>query len=67
MAFNDRKFVLCFLAINVALISSAVILQLLSVLLIKILEERRRVNNLRYEAIMGRNTALARYRQARLR
>ena len=67
MAFKNKKVVLCFLTVNASFISSAILLQLLSVLLIKILEEQRRLNNLRKEAIMARNTALTRYRHARLR
>ena len=75
MASNNEKFCLVlfgckcncvFLAANASLISSAIVLQLLSVLLIKISEEQRRVNNLTTEAIMARNTAL-RYRHARYR
>ena len=69
MVFDNIKFVLCFLAVNPTLISSqvSILLHLLSVLLVQILQELRKLNNLRNEAIMARNKALTRYRYAKLK
>ncbi|XP_057310515.1 putative nuclease HARBI1 [Hydractinia symbiolongicarpus] len=66
MASNKRQLAL-FSALNAVLVSSSTLLQLLSILVLKFLQEQRRLNNLRYQAVMERNTALSRYRRARLR
>lgn len=66
MAPNKRQLVL-FSALNAVLVSSSTLLQLLSILMMKFLQEQKRLNNLRYQAVMERNTALSRYRRARLR
>ena len=54
-------------SLNVVLGSSLLLLQYFSILLFKMLQQKRRLNYLMQEAILSRNKALATYKPAKLK
>ena len=67
MAIDKKLLVILFSTVNTIVVSSTLLLQLFGILLLKIIKERRQLEHMRNEAVMGRNTALARYRRARFK
>lgn len=67
MALDKKKLTIFLSTLSTVLTISILLLQLYSLLLIKLLNQRRELETMRIEALTARNTAMTRYRRTRLR
>ena len=67
MAVDKKTLSVLFSLLNTALIALSLMLQLYGLTLIQFIQQQRRLNYLRDEAISSQNAALSRYRRAEIR